>query len=215
MSSDTSFFRAVILECLFLVMLTHTQYTYLHAAAIVRNGEAILLAGQRLAGKSTLAYACGRCDFQILSDDVIYIDRSRPLRIWGRPWHIRLLPDAVRFFPELQSLEPRAQINNEICLEVDLNRFLPGRAVPCASARAIFFLEREGALTTRAEPLSAGEAVALMQSDLMLDNEEVMRLHLEAWQEMARRLPAFRLSMADNPHQAAGFLKDFCEEQLA
>ena len=214
MSSDSIFFRAVILECLFLVMLTHTQCTYLHASAVVWNGQAILLAGPRMAGKSTLAYACGRCDFQILSDDVVYIDRSRPFRIWGRPWHIRLLPDAIRFFTELRSVEPRAQINNEICLEVEVERFLPGRAIPHASAGAILFLERGGGPTC-VEELSAEEAVSRMQSDLILDKPEVMRLHLEAWQDLARRVPAFRLRTAEDPYQTAEFVKDLCERRLA
>jgi hypothetical protein len=196
------------------MMLTHTQLTYLHSAAVVWKEKAILLAGPRLAGKSTLAYACGKAGFQILSDDVVYLEHGDSARVWGKPWHMKLLPDTVRFFPEFQTLEPRVQINNEVCFEVDVDHFLPGRAVACSFPAIIFFLERAGGEASPVMPLSQSDALARMQGDLMLDNETVVHRHLKVWSDLARRLPAFRLITVQDPHLAAEFLREFVAREL-
>ncbi|MGI8782175.1 MAG: hypothetical protein ACR2L2_00785 [Acidobacteriota bacterium] len=214
LAGDTAFFRSMVLECLYFVMATYSQHTYLHASAVASEEKAIILAGPRCAGKSTLAYACGKQGLDVLSDDVVYIEQSgrgrrapAPMRMWGKPWHLKLLPDAVRFFPELNSLEPRIQINNEFCLEVRLDDFLPGRAVVCAEPVAVFFLERGGVNAVHLETLMADAAYSRMEADLVLDSDKVMEQHRGVWRKLAA-LPAFRLIAAEDPHVTARFLKD-------
>jgi len=213
LASDAAFFRSMVLECLYLVMATYSQHTYLHASAVASAEKAIILAGPRCAGKSTLAYACGKEGLDVLSDDAVYIERRGggreplPMRMWGKPWHMKLLPDAVRFFPELKSLQPRIQINNEFCLEIRLDDFLPGRASVCAMPVAVFFLERGGGNAVHLETLTADAAFSRMEGDLVLDSDEVMEQHRSVWRNLAA-LPAFRLIAAEDPHVTARFLKD-------
>lgn len=217
LAGDAAFFRSIVLECLYLVMATYSQHTYLHASAVASAEKAIILAGPRCAGKSTLAYACGKQGLDVLSDDVVYIERhagageSSPVRMWGKPWHLKLLPDAVRFFPELKSLEPRIQINNEFCLEVRLDDFLPGRAAVCAKPVAVFFLEQGGGDAVHLETLTADAAFSRMEGDLVLDSDEVMEQHRSVWRKLAA-LPAFRLIAAEDPHVTARFLKDWISD---
>lgn len=72
-----------------------------HAAAVVRNGTAVLLIGSSGVGKSTLAYACARAGWQILAEEVVHVSLRHGLRLWGDPAVIGLSEDAIRWFPEL------------------------------------------------------------------------------------------------------------------
>ena len=69
----------------------------LHCAGIILNGRAIILAGEKRAGKSTLVSRLA-CDagVEVLSDDVVPVDRSGTLIGLGLAPRLRLpLPDAA------------------------------------------------------------------------------------------------------------------------
>src|SRR5881296_303589 len=130
MARDIVFFRNTFLECLVLTMLTHGKlgaYTYAHASAVVLGNKGLLFCGPSQAGKSTLAYACARRGFQVVSDDVVYLhDGEEGLIVWGKPWHLRLLQDCTRFFPELKTHGDSLRFDGKDCVEIDLDKIRPG-----------------------------------------------------------------------------------------
>ncbi len=67
---------------------------------------------------------------------------------------------------------------------------------------------------TQVESVAEAEALERMQNDLRLDSEEVMQQHLRVWQDLARRLPAFKLMPSQDPHNAADFLREFVAKEL-
>lgn len=69
---------------------------------IAPNGVGLALRGESGAGKSTLTYACLRTGFAVASDDWVYgVAGAAAARLHGYPWRLFLVPDTVRFFPEL------------------------------------------------------------------------------------------------------------------
>ena len=55
------------------------QYLMLHAAALERNGRAVILPGDPGAGKSTLTAALMLSGWRLLSDEITLVDRERRL----------------------------------------------------------------------------------------------------------------------------------------
>jgi hypothetical protein len=89
--------REDILEPLMLALVTRHDRAPVHASAFVAEGLAIVLAGPSGSGKSCLARAADAAGFQLLSDDVVYVQRSPRLAVWGWPRAAHLLPgDAGR-----------------------------------------------------------------------------------------------------------------------
>ena len=101
--------RTTILECFALAMLgIPHHFAALHAAGLVKNGRGILLQGDSGLGKSSLAYAALNDGYKLLSEDAVHLKlgaAAENIRFWGLPHRIHLLPDAPRFFPELDAEE--------------------------------------------------------------------------------------------------------------
>jgi hypothetical protein len=113
-------FREGVLDHLVLFLVTSRDRCPLHAGAITRSGKALLLAGPSGLGKSSLTYAAMRAGFQVLADDVVYVERVPGARLWSMPPRIHLPPTAARHFPELAGSEVTVRPNGreKICVPV-------------------------------------------------------------------------------------------------
>lgn len=73
-----------------------------HAGLVSFGGRTFLLRGPSGAGKSTLTYACLRAGAAVASDDWVYaVPGEDPAHLWGYPWRLFLVAEALGFFPEL------------------------------------------------------------------------------------------------------------------
>jgi len=110
---DRERFRDGVLHALTLWMLTALDRQPLHAAGLERDGAVLLLAGPSGVGKSTLVYAALRDGLRVLAEDCVYLQEGIAPRVWGIPGRVHLLPDALRWFPELADTEPSLRANGK------------------------------------------------------------------------------------------------------
>jgi hypothetical protein len=167
MARDLPYWKRVILPFLLGTASASLGITPLHCACVVKNGHGLLLSGDSGAGKSTLALALSLNGFAYLSDDYTYVSRLRPdLRGWGLPIPLKLLPDAVKFFPRLAALEPVVSQNGELAVEVDpVETFGVNRSLSC-DPRWLVFLERTEGSHAVFQPIDSSEAASRLASDL-------------------------------------------------
>lgn len=189
MAREPGRLRKTFLDCPVLTLLTQGRrgpYSYLHASAVASEGRGLLFAGPAESGKSTLAYACARSGFDLVSDDVVYLREDEGvLAAWGRPWHLRMLPSGLGLFPELGSLGLRSEPGEEV-VEIEVDRVLPGRCrTRCEPAALVFLMRSEGEPSLR--PLQADEAFRRLSADLMYDVPEALERHRRHWLELVRR----------------------------
>jgi hypothetical protein len=154
-----------MLEPLTLFLLGALDRQPLHAAAVMRDGVAILLAGPSGAGKSTVAYAAARAGFSVLADEPVYVQMHPRLRVWGRRSRLHLAVEARAFFPELAGLPPTRLQSGKTKLVI------PGAGpdddVRHAERVAICLLRRgDTAEEPALRPLSPAEVVAELTARL-------------------------------------------------
>ncbi len=144
--ADGEFFRRTVLAVIAGVLAPSLGVLALHAGCVVREGKGILLAAPSGTGKSTLALALAKRGWNLLSDEWTFAAAEpRGVCTWGMKTSLKLLPDAVRFFPELSRLAPEKALNGELSFEFEPQKvFGVSRALHAAPA-AIVHLERNQA----------------------------------------------------------------------
>lgn len=142
--------KLAALETPALFLASHRRGAPLHAAAIASGEHCLLLTGDSGSGKSMLAYACLRAGFRLLAEDVVFVEPGDgPVQVWGNPFHLHLLPDAVIFFPELRSAPLVRQLNGKWKLRLRVEDVRPGAAVAHMPVWGVLSLSRSERQETR------------------------------------------------------------------
>jgi hypothetical protein len=164
---DLLYWKHTVLPVLLGIVSASIGVTPVHCACVVKSGSGLLLGGESRAGKSTLALSLSRNGFSYLSDDCTYLSRTGTgMRAWGLPIPVKLLPDAVSYFPELVSLDPVLSLNGEWALSVDPTEISNvERCLSCAP-RWLVFLERKMDSPPVIKPLTSWEAASRLVADL-------------------------------------------------
>ena len=159
MARDSRYWKHVILPVLLGVTSASLGITPLHCACLVRDGHGLILGGASRAGKSTLAVSLAFNDFALLSDGWTYFSRSgSATHAWGLPIPVKLLPDAVNYFPQLTGAQPAPALNGELAYEVDpVATFGIDRSLFC-EPKWLVFVERSEGAGTLFEPISSEDA---------------------------------------------------------
>jgi hypothetical protein len=210
--ADESRLRHHVIELLGLLLAAYRDRLPVHAGAVVRRGRAVLLVGRSTAGKSTLCYACLRGGFQLLAEDVVYVSMRRGLRLWGVPWQIHLLPDAVRHFAELADLPGTHQANGKFKLAVETAAFGADRSCRYVERAVVCIVERHGGVSSTLEPIDPGIPIAALTHDL----ESGFDLYGDprAAAEALVADGAYRLNVGSDLAGAVALLKELTDREI-
>jgi hypothetical protein len=201
-------FRSHILLYAFLSQLRNHGLMAVHGSALVKDGRAVLLRGPGGVGKTTLAYAGARSRFRLLAEDVVWVDLRDGL--WrGMPWHVHLLPDAGRLFPELDGRPAVLESAGKMKLEVDLDTVRPGSTATEARPGPIVLLEREPGQGSRLDPLAPEAAMELWRRSPAGTEEDFPGY--EHHVEDMLKAGAWRLRLGTDLDEALGLLETLLE----
>ncbi len=209
MRAEIATIRRELVEGLSLAMASGGRgYSPIHAAGIGREGRGIALLGPAGMGKSTLTLAAARRGFQVFAEDAVYVHATdQGVEFWGMPWIQRLLPDALQMFPELEGVMPRLQPNGETKLEIDLDVWYPGQAVPSMTPQALVMLQRRAG-PTRLTRIAADDPVEV---DLLWPWGDAWTADHQRAADHIRGMPLYRLEIGGQPEEALDALEPILE----
>jgi hypothetical protein len=166
-AQDAGFWKRVILPCLAGITSACVGLAPVHCACVVKDQFGLLIHGESGSGKSTLALTLSLNGFSYVSDDCTYVSRSKErVQCWGSSAPLKLVPDAIRYFPQLANMEPSESLNGELAYQVDPSAvFGVPRASNCRP-RWIIFIERDSHSTPTFRQISSAEAADRLASDL-------------------------------------------------
>ena len=173
---DPTAFRHHWLEALVLTALDSAFFTPLHAACVARDGAGTLLCGDSGAGKSSLAYACARQGWTLVSDDAVHLAPG-PERIGvGGSNLIHLREPARRLFPELEAEAAQRAPNGKQAIEIDAASAGFRTARQAIASRCLFLKRRRGPVEIR--PFPAAAAVEYFVKYLLPRDTKAAEAHL-------------------------------------
>ncbi|MDQ2690915.1 MAG: hypothetical protein M3Y68_02665 [Chloroflexota bacterium] len=177
----------VLINTILTNFITRHGYSMLHASALVRDQEILLLQAPHGTGKSTTALRLLLNGYQLLSDSMVYIgERDGELWMGGFPvGRIKLRADMLPLFPDLAAEAEIEPVRSETKHRVDLKRLKP--TLICQEMLLIrrvevCLLERWNRSESSIEPLSEEELwQEIMVNSLHYDTPEL-------WDENLRRI---------------------------
>lgn len=198
-------FRYNVVESLAFYLASIEERVAVHAGAIVYNGVTALLMGKSTVGKSTLCYTALRsADFDLLAEDVVYVQCEPVPRIFGGMGRLHLLPDAAQRFPELAAIVPQVQANGKIKIGVTV---APERVRLHAAPGVICLLHRQESLPAPSlTPLDREEVLAYLE-DPDESGYDLFDSQLRRVAEMLADYPAYRLNIGTDADAAVALLK--------
>lgn len=187
--------RYQVVEATVLFLITSPNRFPVHASAVMKDGVALLLAGRSGAGKSTLAWLAGRAGWDILSDDIVYVQSDPAWRLWaGGAARTYLGKGAEQFVDELASHRP--VLRDGGTLKYALPRALP--PLPVADRAILCLLERGDGVAV--EPVSRDAALAKLISAPEPGFDVFPSMAARALSPLAAR--AVRLTAGPDPRDA-------------
>jgi hypothetical protein len=216
MAQDAHYWRHVLLPVLLGSCSAAIGITPLHCACLVRNQSGLLLGGVSGAGKSTLSLSLARKGFAFLSDDWTYFKQcDSAVMAWGIPTVLKLLPDAVTYFPELAKFESRPSLNGELAFEVDpVSGLGVAQSLHCRVGWIVFLERTDKADKVVFERISSEEAFSRFEVDLeMLPPcvSQMRALQLQTVRAIASG-ECWVLRHGGSPHAVATEVAQFCED---
>ena len=169
------------------------QYS-LHAAGLSLNGRALLLAGGRGAGKSTLAITLLRAGFGFLGDDIVFLSRDDDgLRVSAFPDEIDVTDETVKLFPELRHLADRPRTPGSPKRQFRAEDVYRSNVVWESRPAALVFPGVADSDSSRLEPMDRDEALLELAPNVLLTEPSSSQAHLDALAQLIRESECYRL----------------------
>jgi hypothetical protein len=165
-AKDSYFWNVQLLPIALGLLGTTVGVAPLHCACLDRDGSGLLVAGDSGAGKSTLTAALAKRGLAVVSDDWTYVSyRAGKLIAHGMYAPIKLLPDSIRFFPELRRNTPKKTLNGELAYEANAAKVFHSSVKTCSPPKWLLFLERTSAPGCQFVPCRPGHAAQYFEKN--------------------------------------------------
>lgn len=189
-------------------------YGYLHTTGLLKERQVLLLLASHNSGKSTAALRLALAGYQLLSDSMIFVGhQGPPLRLYGFPvGRVKLRPDMVADFPQLESLLEVEPVRGEVKYTADLRQLDPAlvhERVVEPSVVHLCLLARSDRPATLLRPASISEVMErVMANSLYYDTAGVWQRNLASIRPLVEQARSYHLQVGSDPAGLAATIDD-------
>jgi hypothetical protein len=197
----------VLVNTILTNLITRHGYGMLHASALLKGGNLLLLQAPHGTGKSTTALHLLLNGYRLLSDSMVYVsERSGNLWMGGFPvGRIRLRTDMLPLFPALAAAAQAERVRNETKHRIDLIQVDPALAqleMIIVERVEYCLLQRWDGRESRLEPLPEEELwPEIMVNSLHYDVPELWEQNLQRIDALVRKACLHRLRIGTSKAQ--------------
>jgi len=190
-------------------ILTRRGIFSIHACGAARDGRAVVAAGGRGAGKSTLAMSLARAGLGVLSDDRVLVRHAAAdIECLSWPGPVNLTERSIGLFAELAGA-PLVASPLQGKWAVPAEAVCRSPAVDSARARLLLFPTVSDRAESAFEPLRAGEAlVQLVPCSLFYVHRQVLAEHLATLRDLVAACRCYRVQLGRDVAQVGERVAD-------
>lgn len=184
LAEDPELVSQILINTILTNFITRHGYSMLHASALVKDDQVLLLQAPHGTGKSTTALRLLSNGYKLLSDSMVYIgEHDGALWLGGFPiGRIKLREDMLPLFPEFAAEAKTEPVRDETKHRVELDKLDSGLAclemIPIQRVEYCL-LERWDKTNSQLEPLSEEELwPEIMVNSLHYDTPELWNENL-------------------------------------
>jgi hypothetical protein len=193
----------------------------MHAAALSRGGDGVLIVAPSDSGKSTLSYSLVRHGWGYLSDDFVVL-HEREGAVEAAPFRrtFGLDAEAGEFFPELNRDWERP-FDEEEKWAVSVDALYPGRQADRCVPRVLLFPEIVGQGQTEVREISPVEALQRLvwQGGLLTTTPGTSQRQMDCLALLVRQAQPYRLfsgrDLLEEPQKASAIVGPLLDEARA
>jgi hypothetical protein len=165
-----------------------------HAAGVASGGRSVLFAGSTGSGKSTLAVALTRAGFDLLGDDMVFLQEDNGgLTARAFPDEVDVTDETASWFDELRPVAaapleagwPKHRIRSE--------EFYSGGVTEASTPAVVIFPQVSGRHESELERIGADEALRELAPNILLTEVRTAQAHLDVLASLARTCVCYRL----------------------
>jgi hypothetical protein len=166
-----------------------------HAAAVASRERCALIAGSTGSGKSTLALVCAYAGMDLLSDDLVFLERRADgLIAHPFPDEIDIGSETASLLPELARYRgdpgfPRAK------RAIPLDEVTTSRTGWSPPPAAILFPVVTRGPVSRLRPMTADDALEALAGNVLATERAASQAHLDALGVLATSCPSYRMEV--------------------
>ena len=178
-----------------LLSLRHRGFYLLHAAALTKGDESVLLVAAGDCGKSTQALHMVRQGWRYLTDDSLLLcPGASRVEARGLRQDFGMDPAAAARFPEIAA-HWRPFLTDERKRRIDMAALFPGQRAVSSVPRTLLFPRITPAAESRLRPVRGAEALCRLmeQSVLLTLDPATAPAHMDALRRLVRQTRAYAL----------------------
>jgi len=180
----------------------------LWANCVAQNHKGVLLFGAANSGKTSTGHIAAKLGLDFHADEGVFLETDAgELRSWAGFWPAVFRPEALRFFPELETTtrpchHRHLTLHHLVKLPRQRSYAYPVKPVCCV------FLQRQVSAVPTLSPIAHGELTELLAEKLLFQDEDRFRNQEANSLRALAKVPGFLLRYGDDPGVAAATIKE-------
>jgi hypothetical protein len=206
--NDDLGFVSLLLDNLFCLTAGSLGLVPLWGNCVAVRDDGVLIFGAENSGKTSVAYVATKFGLDFQADDGVFVEQEgRELRCWSGFLPASFRPDALGFFPELESSTTPFRYRDftfyhQVKRRCSITQADPVKPIACV------FLERQPASTFRLTPIARADRIELLRRTVLFKDDDRFAEQYTRILQALEELPLYVLRYGDDLAAAAKAIRD-------
>ena len=211
--NDDLGFISLFLDNLFCLTAGSLGLVPLWGNCVASQHDGVLLFGAENSGKTSVAHVATKLGLDFQADDGVFVEQEGgELRCWGGFWPPSFRPEALQFFPELETCTQAFRYRH-FTFYHQVERHCSATPADPVKPIACVFLARQPSSDFRLIPIDGAHRMELLRRTVLLKDDDRFTEQYTCVLENLAELPVYVLSYDNDPVAVAKAIQSLLSQQ--